>query len=314
MTGATDSPGDLDEFQAQRWRMFAIAYRMLGTASDAEEIVHDAWLRWSRLDGRDVADPGADVARVVTNLCLNALESARAQRDVYVGPWLPEPVLTASAFDGPAALSGILGPLDIAAQRESVSLTLLMLLERLTPPERAAYVLREAFEYSHREVAELLGTTEVNARELHARARRHAAGPHAAPVEPERWRRLVDQFIAAVREGDRAGVEALLVTDVVLRADGGGVVSAARRPVVGRSHVARYLLGVVRRFGAGVEPFIAQVNGELGVVALAGDEIAAVIFIHADREHTTGLDMVVNPHKLAFAQGQLSRISDQASL
>lgn len=294
--------------------MFAIAYRMLGTASDAQDIVRDAWLRWSSDDHPRTADIGGELARIVTTLCVARLESARAQREVYDGPWLPEPVLTASAFDGPEGTAGVLGPLDIAAQRDSVSIPLLNLLEKLTPPERASCVLRDAFEYSHREVAELLGTTEVNARELHARARRHAAGPHAAPVEPERWRRLVDQFIAAVREGDRAGVEALLVTDVVLRADGGGVVSAARRPVVGRSHVARYLLGVVRRFGAGVEPFIAQVNGELGVVALAGDEIAAVIFIHADREHTTGLDMVVNPHKLAFAQGQLSRISDQASL
>ena len=312
MTGATGSPDDLDVFQAQRWRMFAIAYRMLGSASDAEDIVQDAWLRWSKLERSDIADPGAYLARVVTNLCLNELESARAKRDVYVGPWLPEPVLTASGFDGSGATYGVLGPLDIAAQRESVSFGLLVLLERLTPPERAAYVLREAFEYSHREVAELLGTTEDNARQLHARARRHVERPHLAPVEPERWRRLVDRFIAAARDGDLAGLEELLAADAVSRADGGGIVSASRRPVVGGAKVSRHLAGVIGRFGEGVEPFIAHVNGELAVVALDGDRIAAIWFVHTDRDHVTGLDAVVSPEKLAYAQAQLSRIADPA--
>ncbi len=312
VTGATDSPGDLGMFQAQRWRMFAIAYRMLGTASDAEDVVRDAWGRFSRLDRFDVVDPGAYLARIVTTLCVDVLESARAKRDVYDGPWLPEPVLTASEFDGPGATSGVLGPLDIAAQRESVSLLLLLLLERLTPPERAAYVLREAFEYSHGDVAQLLGTSEVNARELHARARRHVVTVHTAPLEPDRWQGLVDEMFVAARNGDLEGLQALLTEDVVVRVDGGGIVSAARQPVVGADAVSRYLVGAVQRFGAGIDAFTAQVNGEQAVVALDGDAISAVWFVHADREHVTGLDMMMNPNKLAFAQAQLSRIADPA--
>ncbi len=314
VTGATDSPGDLDVFQAQRWRMFAIAYRMLGTASDAEAVVQDAWLRWSRTDRSGISDPGTHLARIVTTLCLDVLESARAKRDVYDGPWLPEPVFTASEFDGPGATSGVLGPLDIAAQRESVSFTLLVLLERLSPPERAAYVLREAFGYSHREVAELLGTTEESARELHARARRHVERPRQALIDPERWQGLVDGLFAAARNGDLGGLHTVLTDDVVARVDGGGAVSSARQPLVGADPVAHYLVGAAQRLGAGIEAFTAQVNGEQAVVALAGDQITAVWFVHTDREHVTGLDMVVNPRKLAFAQGQLSRVADPAGL
>ena len=312
VTGATGSPGDLDVFQAQRWRLFAIGYRMLGTASEAEDVVNETWLRWSRLERSDVGDHGAYLARIVTTLCLTVLESARAKREMYDGPWLPEPVLTASEFDGPGATSGVLGPLDIAAQRESVSFALLLHLERLTPPERAAFVLREAFEYSHGEVADLLGTTELNARELHAKARRHVVTVHTAPIEPDRWQGLVDRFFASARAADLVELQAVLAEDVVARVDGGGLVSAARQPVVGAEAVSRYLVGAVQRLGSGIEAFTAQVNGEQAVVALAGDEISAVWFVHTDREHVIGLDIVVNPRKLAFAQAQLSRLAGAA--
>jgi RNA polymerase sigma-70 factor (ECF subfamily) len=314
VTGATGGSEALDHFPAQRWRMFAIAYQMLGTASDAEDIVQDAWVSWTGRADRGTADIGGELARIVTSLCLARLETARAQRAVYDGPWLPEPVLTAPAFDGPDGSAGVLGPLDIAAQRRSVSFPLLIMLERLTPPERASCVLRDGFEYSHLEVAELLGTTEENARELHAHARRNIEWPRAAPIELERWQGLVDQLFAAGHDGDIQALEDVLREDVVARVDAGGLVSAARQPIVGREAVARYLVGAVQRFGAGVDPFTAQVNGEEAVVVLAGDEIAAVWFVHADREHVTGLDMVVNPQKLAFAQGQLSRVADPAGL
>jgi RNA polymerase sigma factor (sigma-70 family) len=162
----------LDEFEAQRSRLFGIAYRMLGTVTDAEDILQDAWLRWQGTDCSGVAEPASFLARVVTNLCLNALDSARAKREVYVGPWLPEPIFTASTVAG--STEG-LGPLDGAAQRDTVSFALLTVLERLSPPERAAYVLTEAFGYSNREVAELIGTSEANARQLRSRARGQVA-------------------------------------------------------------------------------------------------------------------------------------------
>jgi RNA polymerase sigma-70 factor (TIGR02957 family) len=290
----------LDEFQQQRHRLFGIAYRMLGSATDAEDVLQDTWLRWQDVDPARVADPAAYLARTVTNLCLTALTSARARREVYVGPWLPEPVLTGD--------DGDLGPLDEALQRESVSFALLALLERLSPAERAAYVLREAFAYSPREVAELIGTTEANVRQLHSRARRHVAGAPSREVDAAHWQQLITRFLVAAGDGDLAGLEALLAADVVSRADGGGIINAARRPVQGRGNVARYVAGLVRRFGEGALPAFVEVNGAPAVALTAGARLVGVLFLRTDGERLTALDLVVNPEKLAFAERQLSQI------
>jgi RNA polymerase sigma-70 factor (TIGR02957 family) len=295
----------LDEFQGQRRRLFGIAYRMLGSATDAEDVMQDAWLRWQVVDPARVDDPAAFLARTVTNLCLNALTSARARREVYAGPWLPEPVLTGD---------GDLGPLDDAVQRESVSFALLALLERLSPAERAAYVLREAFAYSSREVAELIGTTEANARQLHSRARRRVTGAQTRQVSTAQWQDLIARFLIAARDGDVAGLEALLAADVVSRADGGGIVNAARRPVQGRENVARYVAGLVRRFQDGAMPMFVEVNGTPAVALVDGGTLRGVLVLHADGEHLTALDWVVNPEKLAFAERQLSRIGGPSGL
>jgi RNA polymerase sigma-70 factor (TIGR02957 family) len=295
----------LDEFQEQRRRLFGIAYRMLGSATDAEDVLQDAWLRWQAVDPARVDDPAAFLARTVTNLCLNALTSARARREVYLGPWLPEPVLTGD---------GDLGPLEDAVQRESVSFALLALLERLSPAERAAYVLREAFAYSSREVAELIGTTEANARQLHSRARRRVTGAQTRQVSTAQWQDLIARFLIAARDGDVAGLEALLAADVVSRADGGGIVNAARRPVQGRENVARYVAGLVRRFQDGAMPMFVEVNGTPAVALVDGGTLRGVLVLHADGEHLTALDWVVNPEKLAFAERQLSRIGGPSGL
>jgi RNA polymerase sigma-70 factor (TIGR02957 family) len=292
----------LDDFEGQRARLFGIAYRMLGSATDAEDVLQDAWLRWQGVERARVTDPSAFLARTVTNLCLTALTSARARREVYVGPWLPEPVLTA---DGRSA---DLGPLEDALQRESVSFALLALLERLSPTERAAYVLREAFAYSPREVAELIGTSEANARQLHSRARRHVAGAPSQEADLAHWQELILRFLGAARDGDLAQLEALLAADVVARADGGGIVNAARRPVQGRENVARYVAGLVARFTEGLLPVFVEVNGAPAVAFTDGENLRGVLVLHADGERLTALDLVVNPEKLAYAQGQLSRI------
>lgn len=228
---------ETDEFEALRPRMFGLAYRLLGSAQDAEDVVQDAFLRWQGADRAAVRNPWAWLAKVVTNLALNRLSSARVRRERYVGQWLPEPVLTTT---------GALGPLETAEQRESVSLALLVLLERLKPAERAVYVLREAFGYGHREVAEVLGTTEANSRQIHRRARaslEDAEAASASEISDEdraRWRDLVARFMAAARAGDLRGLEQLLTADVMSWADGGGRVGTARRPVlgqIGRAHV-----------------------------------------------------------------------------
>jgi RNA polymerase sigma-70 factor (TIGR02957 family) len=297
-------------FQGLRGRMFGIAYRMLGTASDAEEVIQEAWLRWQSADRRSVADPAAYLAKVVTNLSLSQLASARAMRETYVGEWLPEPVLT-----GRPELDE-LGPLEVVAERESVSFALLLLLERLSPAERAAYVLREAFGYAYREVADLIGTTESNARQLANRARRRvtADGRPRRVVERDEWRGLVERFLAAAQRGDIRGLERLLAEGVVSRADGGGKVIAARNPVVGRARVARYLLGVLQRFGQGVVPCVAEANGEPALVAAGPDGLRAVCFLEFGADGLERLSLAMNPDKLAPIRRQLSRIGGLPSL
>ncbi|MEV8534113.1 RNA polymerase sigma-70 factor [Streptomyces sp. NPDC051211] len=283
-----------DVFEEHRGRMFGIAYRMLGSASEAEDMVQDAWLRWSADDRSDVEHPGAWLAKTVTHLCLNQLTSARVRREEYVGPWLPEPVLTAD---------GTLGPLETAEQRDGVSLALLVLLEQLTPTERAVYVLREAFAYGHREIAGLLDLSEANCRQLYRRAAQRVAAPRPRfRPDPEQWQGLVRSFLAAAREGDLAGLERLLAADAVYVSDGGGVVNAARRPVLGREKVARFLLGAVEKFVAGIPYTLVEVNG---APALAFGEVA-VLQIDFEDGLVTDLRTIVNPEKLQFVHRQLS--------
>ncbi|GGZ88143.1 DNA-directed RNA polymerase sigma-70 factor [Streptomyces subrutilus] len=283
-------------FQEHRPRMFAVAYRMLGSAVEAEDVVQDAYLRWSSADRRDVAHPGAWLAKTVTRLCLNHLASARVRREEYAGPWLPEPVLTAT---------GALGPLESAEQREGVSMALLVLLERLTPAERAVYVLREAFAYAHREIAQLLDLTEPHCRQLYHRAAGRLAEASPAPrpaPDPERWQGLVDTFLTAARDGDLARLEELLTADVRYVADGGGVVGAARRPIVGRDKVARFVLGALRKYVAGVPVTVAEVNG---APALLFGEVA-VLLVAFRNGRVSDMGAVVNPEKLAYLRRQLS--------
>ncbi len=287
------------DFEEHRPRMFGIAYRMLGSAAEAEDTVQDAYLRWAAADREDIAHPGAWLAKVVTNLCLNSLTSARARREAYVGPWLPEPVLTGD---------GTLGPLESAEQRDCVSMALLVLLEQLTPVERAVYVLREAFAYSHREIAGLLDLTEANCRQLYRRAAgRVAADPAAAPhrrfdPDPERWQSLVETFLTAARDGDLARLEGLLTADVRYVSDGGGVVGAALRPILGRDKVARFSIGVLEKFAPGLPVTVAEVNGS---PALLFGEVA-VLLVEFENGLVSGISTVVNPEKLEFLRRQLS--------
>jgi RNA polymerase sigma-70 factor (ECF subfamily) len=304
----------MDDFERLRGRLFGIAYRMTGTATDAEEILQDAWLRWQdRVQdaGRTaVRDPEAYLAKIVTNLSIKQLTSARVRRETYVGQWLPEPVLTGrSEFDA-------LGPLEVVAERESVSFALLLMLERLTPAERAAYVLHEAFAYGFREVAELIGTSEANARQLASRAgKKLAAEPRREQaVDREGWRKLVERFIAAARLGQIEELEQLLAADVVSRADSGGQVSAARNVVTGRNKVARYLSGAVQRFGGEIEAYLTEANGGPALVAAGPDGVVAIAFLAVGTDGVTRVEFVMNPDKLAFATWQLSQIGGLSDL
>jgi RNA polymerase sigma factor (sigma-70 family) len=301
-----------ETFQAQRRRLLGLAYRLLGAASDAEDVVQDAFLRWSAADPDSVHDPTAWLTTVVVNLCRNRLASARARRERYVGTWLPEPVLTADET---------LGPLETAEQRDSVSLALLTVLEQLTPRERAVFVLRESFGYSHREIGQVVGLSEAGSRQLHRRARQRLGDPRPRfRPEPGEWRRLVEGFLAAAGKGDVAALERLLADDVTYWSDGGGKAPVARRPVAGRGRVARFFAKMIPRFAAdpafarGAEIRQAEVNGEPALLAWIGGVLFGVIVPEITDGRITALRVMANPDKLGFVARQAAGLSRSADL
>ncbi|MFD9006615.1 RNA polymerase sigma-70 factor [Streptomyces sp. NPDC059582] len=288
-----------EEFERHRARLFGLAYRMLGSADEAEDTVQDASLRFSGADRARIEHTGPWLAKVVTNLCLNRLTTARFRREQYVGIWLPEPVLTSD---------GTLGPLESAEQRDAVSMTLLVLLERLTPSERAVYVLREAFGHGHREIAALLDLTEANCRQLHRRAVQRAAAPQGRfEPDPERQAELVTSFVTAARDGDPACLEKLLAADVIWWGDGGGKVRVTRRPVEGREKVVRFLVGGARKVTADLDFTVAEINGANGLAAWAGDRLVGVVTFELRYDLITRLRAVMNPDKLDFVRRQLGQ-------
>jgi RNA polymerase sigma-70 factor (ECF subfamily) len=286
----------LERFEANRRRLFGLAYRLLGEASEAEDVVQDAYLRWERSD--TAVSPEAWLTKVVTNLCLNRLTSARAQRDRYVGTWLPEPVFTDR---------GVLGPLETVEQRESLSLGMLVLLERLTPPERAAFVLREAFGHSHREIAAILELDEAHVRQLYRRARMHVgAARKRFDATPEQRRKLVERFLAATLGGDVQELERLLAKDVVAWADGGGKAPATRQPVVGRDSLLRYLVIMAEhpQWARVTSATVGTVNTEPAIVLELEGRLVAVMVPEFDGDRIAALHAVSNPDKLAFLARQ----------
>jgi RNA polymerase sigma-70 factor (ECF subfamily) len=277
-----------DVFEAVRPRLFGIAYRMLGSAADAEDVLQDAWLRWDTADRDAVAEPGAYLATVVTRLSIASLTSARSERESYVGPWLPEPVDTSS------------DPLLGAERAEALSLAVLLLLERLAPAERAAFVLHAAFDYPHARVAEVLETSEANARQLYSRARKHLDAERAREVAPAERARLLAAFLAAAEAGDLAALEGVLARDVVSISDGGGKVLAARKIVDGPERVAHFLLGVLEKFGHGITAHPVVVNGEPAVLGRRGDGFPLALWtVDAAADGIRGVFIVLNPDKLS---------------
>ena len=222
---------DAEVFEAHRDLMFAVAYRMLGTITDAEDAVQDAWLRWSAASRADVADPRSYLARIVTNTALNRLRSVRSRREAYIGPWLPEPLLTAA---GPDAA-------ERAELAESVSVAMLVVLESLTPEERAVFVLREVFGFEYAEIGAAVGRSVPAARQLAHRAREHVQARRPRfDVDRNQQREVTERFLAAAGGGDIEGLMSVLAPDVTLLTDGGGKALAALRPITGAGKVARF--------------------------------------------------------------------------
>ncbi|WP_377273189.1 RNA polymerase sigma factor SigJ [Peterkaempfera sp. SMS 1(5)a] len=291
---------DVERFEAFRPRLEAIAYRLLGSASEAEDAAQETFLRWQATDVERVEVPEAWLTKVLTNLCLNQLGSARARRETYVGHWLPEPLVAGDPM---------LGPADTAEQRESVSYAVLTLMERLSPNERAVYVLREAFDYPHREIAAILDITEAASQQIFHRAKKHIAdGKARTEIDEAAARRIVEEFLAAATSGRTEPLVRLLTQDAIAIGDGGGKVPARAKAVEGALAVAKFMRGLfkpsaAKRAIAGGSPgiYITTANGGPAVVAVVDGVVVGVMCLEITADGIAVFHNQVNPDKLERA-------------
>jgi RNA polymerase sigma-70 factor (ECF subfamily) len=290
MSGQPTSGDDLHAavaaFDAQRRRLFGIAYRMLGSVADAEDIVQETWIRWQNTDRSGVREPGAFLATIATRLSITVLQSARSRRETYIGPWLPEPVNTE---DDPA-----LG----AERAEALQFAVLLMLEKLTPTERAAYVLREAFDYPYPRIAEVISVSVVSARQLVSRARAHLTSERRIAVESSAQRTLLAAFLVAAKDGDAAQLEKLFADEVVSYTDGNGVALAARIPVIGRGRVAKFVAAFSHHFWAGKSIGWVRVNGQPAATLVENGVVTTMVTVTASDDGIQQLLWVMSPDKL----------------
>ena len=279
-----------DAFEHHRSLLFTVAYEMLGSAADAEDVVQETWLRWAAVDQAVVLDPRAYLVRIVTRQSLNRLRTVARRREEYVGEWLPEPLLTSP---------------DVAADielAESVSIAMLTVLETLGPVERAVFVLREVFDTPYDEIAEAVGKSPAAVRQIAHRARDHiAARRPRMPVSTTEQQEVVDRFLAAIRYGDLQGLLDVLAPDVVAVGDGGGLAPAARRPMQGAERVARLLIGGLR--SVDFEAKAVWLNGSPAARIDIGGQIAAAVSLAVENGRITRIYGISNPHKLARLDG-----------
>lgn len=289
------TPEVANEFEAYRALLFSIAYRMTGSAADAEDLVQDAYVRYASADRDVVRDVKAFLVTILTRLALDKLKSAQKQREEYIGPWLPEPVFT--GIDG--------DPYARATRDEQIEMALLRTLERLSPQERAVLLLYEVLDHDHNEIAELLDISAGSSRQLLHRAKeRIAAEKRRFTPPPDEQRRLIESFLSAVAAGNVDELREVLASDVIALGDGGGKAFAAKVPIVGFDMVTRFFFGLATKYTAGVSLNIEEVNGAPALVARTGDAIVSIVTFLFDGGRIVEMNSVVNPDKLAFAQRQ----------
>ena len=282
----TEGP-DAAEFEALRPLLFTVAYEMLEVAADAEDVVQEAWLRWSRVDPATVRDPRAYLVRIVIRLSLNRFRTLSRQRETYVGPWLPEPLLT---------VKDVADDVELA---DSVSTAMLLVLETLTPTERAVFVLREVFDLPYDEIADAVDKTPAAVRQIAHRARSHVESRRPREIVGSAERdAVIERFLAAAATGDLQSLMDVLAPDVVLITDGGGVKQAALRPIQGADKVLRWMEGVFARAPGVPAVETTTVNGTAGLRLLLDDELDTIATMRIDGDKVTGLYFVRNPHKL----------------
>ncbi len=279
-------------FQTHRPRLQALAYRLLGSRTDAEDVVQDAWLRWANADISAIRDAEAWLVTATTRLGLDRLRALKRERLQYVGPWLPEPLEIHLEPDTSS------DPARVFALADDVSVAFLSLLEQLGPEERAAFLLKEAFDHSYQQIGELIGHSEANCRQLVHRAKqRLQAGRPRFQAAPDQHRRLLARFMEAAQRGDSQAIQALLHANATLVSDGGGVVTATVRPLQGAERIGRLYWAIARR-GAALPARLGYVNGELAILRFAQGKLASFTTVEVDGDRIVALYSVLNPNKL----------------
>jgi RNA polymerase sigma-70 factor (ECF subfamily) len=275
-------------FEEQRDYLFSVAYRLLGSVSDAEDVLQEAFLRWDRAQPEEVRSVRAYLATIVVRLCMDELRSARARREVYVGPWLPEPLVTTGRSD----------LTDSVVLRESLSFAFLLMLEKLSPLERAVFVLREVFDYDYAEIAPIVDKSEANCRQAFHRARQRLVGQETRfESTREHQEQLTEEFLRAAMAGDVQGLVDVLAEDVVAVGDGGGRVTTTLRPIQSRDHVLRGLLGNLSKVSID-EAWIEEVNGQPAIISTRNGELYGVVLLEVRDAQVQVVYSVVNPDKL----------------
>ena len=284
----------VETFSEYRSLLFSIAYRMLGSVMDAEDAVQDAFLRWQQAPAGEVRSPKSYLSTVVTRLCIDQLRSAKAQREQYIGPWLPEPLIAEETADMDERL----------ALSDSLSMAFLVLLERLSPVERAVFLLREVFDYPYPEIARMVDKSEANCRQLAHRARQHvSAGGQRFDATPEQLDALTKRFLVASASGDLQALIELLTDDAVLFSDGGGKVPAAINPIYGPDKIARFFIGLAQKMPPDVRFRPARVNGRPGYIAYVGGAVYMVAEVSFKNGRVSAFHIVRNPDKLRHVPG-----------
>ena len=284
----------MDPFEEYRSLLFAIAYRMLGSAMEAEDIVQEAYLRYRATLPESIRTLKSFLTTIVYHLCIDHLKSAQVQRETYVGPWLPEPIITG---DGASRLS----PLRQITDRESISMAFLVLLESLSPLERAVFLLREVFDYEYTEIAQITGRNEAACRQLFSRAKKHISDHRPRfPASPEAHTKMVGRFMEACIAGDMDGLMSLLVEDVTVWSDSGGKVSgAARQPIQGRDRVARAMIGNAARAPEGTTLEVIEANGFPALLIRVKGQVVGVLTLEVEGDFIRAIRNVANPDELA---------------
>jgi len=284
----------VESFESYRPYLFSIAYRMLGSAMDAEDMVQETYLRYQTTPAEPIRSLKAYLTTIIIRLCMDQLQLARRKREVYVGPWLPEPILTTTTSS-----SG--DPAELVDREESISLAFLVLLEQLQPFERAVFLLREVFEYAFAEIASMLGKSEAACRRSFSRAKQHLKEHRPRfPASPETHRELLSGYFQAVETGEMTALQNLLAEEVTLWADSGGKVKgAALRPISGRDAVARFSVGTKRFLPEDYRVEMAEVNRQPALIFRTGDQALLVLTIEVEAGHIQAIRLIANPEKLA---------------